>query len=333
MIERRALYALLMLGAGCAHKPLDPANVRSARMGSSAQCARHKLSDDSPFHVALAGEEKDPALRRYLEGVPDGVRRSIVATGLEPLLAATLKERSEHAQPTLSQLERRQELSTKLNALESQLSALLFEADCTGDALEDLGNELERREHQRELRSTVASLVVGAAFGVAAAVYDARDREGNGPPIVAGTGAGASAALGVAAFWPVERPVLLHHARNLLEPIAVGSDPDHIYPTFVFRLLTLPMKDGSATPREELLAQWQRELTRAVEPERREAASRLLFGDGGVYAPELMRLRQTMLDQLESNLSAITREVELLERYLLRATSDDAQLAAPTQPP
>lgn len=296
-------------------------------MGSSTQCARHELSDASPYHVALAGPVEDPALRVYLDQVPAGVRRSVLAAGLEPLLAQTLRDRG---QSSFAQLERRQELSARLGALDSQLSALLFEADCTGDALEDLGNELERQEHQRELRLTVASLVVGAAFGVAAAVYDAKDREGNGPPIVAGVGAGATALLGVAAFWPNERPVVVRHERNLLTPIARGEDPGHLYPSFVFRLLTLPMADGGPSPRDELLARWRTEIARAA-PDRA-AAEQLLFGQGGLYAESLMQLRQTMLDQLEARLNAITREVELLERYILRATSSDQTLSEPTKP-
>ncbi|HEY6880824.1 MAG TPA: hypothetical protein VI299_22525 [Polyangiales bacterium] len=330
MTERCALCALLLFAWGCARKPLDPVSVRAARTGSSAQCARHKLSDDSPYHVALAGPVEDPALRAQLAAVPRDVRRSVLATGLEPLLATMLQERAGHTETPIARLERRQELSTRLSALDSQLSALLFESDCTGDALEDLGHELERREHTRELRLTVASLVVGAVAGVAAAVYDATDREGDGPPIVAGVGAGATALLGVSAFLPNERPVVLRHERNLLAPIARGTDPDHVYPTFVFRLLTLPDDQGGPTPREALLRRWRAELEHAVEPVQRRDAEHLLYGSGGVYSPALMQLRQTMLDQLEAELSSITREVELLERYLLRATSDDESLTAPS---
>ncbi len=327
MIERWSLAALVLVG--CARKPIDATTVRSARMSSTAQCARHELSDASPYHLSLAGPVEDRELRGYLERVPAELRRSVLATGLEPLLAATLKG---HGEPTsMAQLERRQELTTRLSALDSQLTALLFESDCTGDALDDLAQELERREHQRELQMTVASLVVGAAVGVAAAVYQAKESSNVGPSIVGGTGAGLSALLGVAAFLPEQRPVHLYHPRNLLRPIVEGTNPNHIFPGFVFRLLTLPTLDGSPTPREEMLTRWRADME-ALPAEERAGAARLLFGDGGVYSPALMQLRQTMLDQLEARLNAITREVELLERYLLRATSADTSLSDPTKP-
>ncbi|MDB4990126.1 MAG: hypothetical protein JWN04_5304, partial [Myxococcaceae bacterium] len=265
----------------------------------------------------------------YLAQVPREVRRVTEATGLEPLLAETLREQARHPDSlSFDMLDQRQQISSLRGSLESQLASVLFEIDCTGDTLEDLVHEFDRAEHVRELKLTIASLVTGAVAGVVAGVWDASDREGNGPPITAAIGAGATASLGVAAFLPRPRPVYFEHLRNVLSPIVQGDDPSHIYPTFVFRLLTLPMIDGSATPAQELGQLWRKLLDQAMPHHGRAQAEALLFGKGGTYAKTLLEVRATMLDQLESRVGALYRDLELLERYLTRVTAREALIPA-----
>jgi hypothetical protein len=321
---RVALVAsVALVSVGCAASPAvqrrAAVNV-SARESSAAACVRPSLGDDSPYRLPLAGPVDDPELLRYLEDVPVEVRRILVATGLEPVVSEILRERETHPGTlTLSLLERQQVLASQLGALHSQLASVLFEVDCTGDAIEDLLHHFEQRARARELKLTIASLVVGAAAGVVAGVWDAKDREGNGPPITAAVGAGATALLGVSAFIPHEQRVTLDHERNLVSPIVRGEDSSHVYPTFVFRLLTSPVAPGQVTPRDELVKRWDDLLAQTLAPEQRAPHKQLLGGSGGVYSDDLLGLRQAMLDQLESRISALYRDLEVLQRYLARA--------------
>jgi hypothetical protein len=122
--------------------------------------------------------------------------------------------------------------------------------------------------------------------------------------------------MGLLAAAQRDRAIVLDHPRNLLRPIATGSDPDGIYPRFVFRLLTLPEEDGGATPREELKARLDAILYDAVDTEERLRAAELVYGAGGVYDRPLLDAREMMLDEVERTTGAFSRELEALSSYL-----------------
>ncbi len=319
-----AVLLLVQGVTGCASSPARPdarrAGDRALKLTSRARgaaCLRPQLGQDSPYRLPLAGPVLDPQLTPFLADVPAELRRTLLAAGLEPLLAELRREQARSDTLTLPLLAMKQELNVRLNALESQLASVLYEIDCSGDALEALLLEFGRREHERELKLTISSLVAGAIAGVVAGAWEARDGESKGPAIVAAAGAGASAALGIAAFAPHRgRSVLLNHEQNLLAPIRAGVDESHLYPTFVFRLLTLPYESGRPTPQRELLARWEAMMVRGAAADVRAARESVLYGRGGRYDEALLKLRETMFDELEQRVSALYRELELLERYL-----------------
>jgi hypothetical protein len=109
------------------------------------------------------------------------------------------------------------------------------------------------------------------------------------------------------------------HPRNLLAPVVAGVDADELYPRFVFSLLVLPAPDGESSPRERLLVRWRGLIDEVVPRSERKSAEQLLYGDGGVYSQELLALRERMYDTLETELNAQARDLELLDRFLVRA--------------
>lgn len=141
---------------------------------------------------------------------------------------------------------------------------------------------------------------------------------GNGPAALVIGGGAASAALGLAAFVPERRAVVFPHERNLLAPIVSGEDPEGLYPTFVFRMLTTPEPSHGDTQREEILEDWARILDEEIAPEQQALAERVLYGDGGLYDERLVDVRERMFDVLESHVNAVDRELELLYRYSAR---------------
>jgi len=113
--------------------------------------------------------------------------------------------------------------------------------------------------------------------------------------------------------------VLPPEARNRLTPVWLGADPDHLYPSFVFRMLTFPAAAGGRSPRDQLLETWRRKLDeQSSDAADRSAAERLLLGQGGVYDDDLLTLRADMFEGLESAVNGMTRDLELLDRSLVR---------------
>jgi len=265
------------------------------------------------YDLPLAGPVEDPELAAFLGEVPSEVRRVAQSAGVEPLLAELLRAAAsnEDGAPTPMKLE----LVMRLSSLEIQIAALLFEADCVGDQMEAVLAELERRHRRREVGLTVSSILLGAAAATAGGIWELRSSGGNGPAALVIGGGVASAALGVAAFVPERGAVVFPHERNLLVPIVSGEDPEGLYPTFVFRMLTAPDPRDGTTLRDEIIDEWARILDEEVSSQQRPRAEAVLYGDGGLYDARLVDVRERMFDVLESHVNAVDRELELLYRY------------------
>jgi hypothetical protein len=129
-------------------------------------------------------------------------------------------------------------------------------------------------------------------------------------------GAGATTALGVAALVPPKRRIVFVHEHNLLAPIEQGQDPGHIYPTFVFRMMTLPTPAGALAPRDDLMKEWREQIGDAVPAGRRETVESLLWGEGGVYDDDVLALRMRLFEELESTADSFARDIDLLAATL-----------------
>lgn len=294
------------------------ASARTVRIdeGETLDCQRP--TERFPRAVlALDGELGDPTLTAELDGVPAEIRRTARAVGLEPQLARLLQAHREgHDERSVEMVALRLQVVMRISAVEIDVDSLLFEADCTGNQLDEALRELHEREAKRVLAFTIASIAVGAAAGVATGVIDAK----GGTPAEAVGGLGisggvATAGLGVGALVPQRGRVIYPHARNLFTPIVTGEDPQSLFPAYVFRMLRAPVGDGGRTPREELLEDWDEIIDDAIPERERVIARDVLFGDGGVYDTKLIAVRERMYDALESQLNAFDRDLEQLYAY------------------
>jgi hypothetical protein len=323
-------WALAWLACACACAPvIRPTLPREALRGAvrvDPEETKECLRLGGRYDLPLDGPVEDPELAGFLTEVPPEVRRVAQGAGVEPLLAALLRAAGseEDGDPGAMKLE----LVMRLSSLEIQVASLLFEADCVGDQMEAALYELERRQRAREVGLTVSSILVGAVAATAGGIWELRSSGGNGPATLLIGGGVASAALGLSAFVPERRAVVFPHERNLLAPIVDGEDPEGLYPTFVFRMLTLPgLRDGT-TMRDEILEDWRRILDNEVKPEHQALAEGVLYGAGGIYDERLVDVREQMFDVLESHVNAVDRELELLYRYSARLV----EVNAPARP-
>jgi hypothetical protein len=303
-------------------RPADPLAVPEV---AGQRCIRAVPGPESPYHEDLAGPETDPELTGYLEALPPDARRTAVAAGIEPLVARVLREHARSGgTPTLEFLALRQELDERLGALPPQMLALEFECECAIALLDEVIAAHDELESDRQLALTIASLVAGAGTSLAAGVWDLANAHSetpaapDGPLITALAGAVLTTALGVAVLIPDPREISLAHEHNLLLPVARGEDPERIYPTFILRMLTMEAASGEPTPREELLSRWN-DLMDDAAGEERALVEELLFGPGGIYDARIARLRQSLLEELESTLDSLARHVDLLTRALAQA--------------
>jgi hypothetical protein len=283
----------------------------------AAACNRSPAGAGATYREELPGSVSDPARARVLDILPPAARRTALAAGLEPLIAdVVLARESAGDRPSVESIVLRQQLDAALASLQPQLLAVEFEVECEialmKKALDERADDSARWTRQ----ITVASLVVGAVAGLVAGAWDVSGTESNGPAIVGVVGAGATTALGVAALVPPKRRIVFVHEHNLLAPIEQGQDPGHIYPTFVFRMMTLPTPAGALAPRDDLMKEWREQIGDAVPAGRRETVESLLWGEGGVYDDDVLALRMRLFEELESTADSFARDIDLLAATL-----------------
>lgn len=309
----RLVCATACLVAACGGRQRPPQHApRAPNAEYDHACRRYAVRVSGPYHQELAGPLEHPLLDR----MPKEARRTARAAGLEPLVLAMLELEGD-TERYVELLTLRQEIFIRLTSLNAQLDAVLSEIDCTDDVIEQLIAALAERERSRELKLTLASIVVSAAAAVVAGAWEAAVDDSPGPPLIGVAGGVVGAGLGLSALFPRGHTLTYRHPHNLLRPIVRGEDPERLFPTFVRRLLAAPGAEGEASPREQLLAQFDSMLASAYPEAAREQARDVLFGDGGVYDQTLIAVREEMFDALESTLSTFARELELLTRYLV----------------
>jgi hypothetical protein len=320
-----AIVTITMMSAGCLWPAGDGHLERPGKTPSANEadfhCARATMGRDSPYRMPLAGPETDPRLAGYLTVLPPEARRTALAAGLEPLLARLLDERARVGpqQPSPQELLMQDALLARVVAFHAQVSAAAFEAGCTADMIQKVLSERAHHEQSRQVAIAVGSLVAGAVAGVVAGVWGLSDGSSKGPPITAIAGGVASSALGAVALTHEDPPLWFQHPRNRLTPLWLGGDPEHLYPSFVFRMLTFAGAGGARSPRDQLIEIWRHKIEDEVsEAPERSSAERLLQGEGGVYDDELLTLRAEMFEGLESAVNGMTRDLELLNRSLVR---------------
>jgi hypothetical protein len=319
------LLAALALGCASVVSPALPAHPPPSAVLvdplETADCMRTTAGRRGRGYTRLDEPLDDPALLAALADVPEDVRRVARAAGLERSLVALLRAETEPGE-ALDLVAVRLAVVMRISALEIELSSLLFEADCTGDQMEAVLLELDRRTRKQQLTLAIVSTAVGAVAGVGAGLWELSGTDSQGP-VVLGVGGGTlSAGLGLAALAPRRDRVVFPHERNLFQPIVTGDDPERLYPPFVFRLLNAPRVAGGPTPREQLLADWRHIIHGTIPAADRPRAEAVLYSAGGIYDGDLVDVRERMYDALESQLNAIARDFEVLYRSFSRLLGD-----------
>jgi hypothetical protein len=279
----------------------------------AASCPRSPGGEGQVHRQELPGAVADPDSLRVLAQLPPRARRTALAAGLEPLISRILLARERSGpEPSLELLGMRQQLDAQLALLQPQLLAMEFETECLLVLLREVLAAHDDARDRWSMQLAVASLVVGAAAGIGAGLWDLAGEESNGPAVVALAGGVASAALGAAALAPPRRPLVFVHEHNLLGPIERGEDPLRLYPTFVFRLLTLPTGTSEPPERDRLITAWHTLLAEHASGDELRTAEAIVWGDGGVYDADLLELHVEMLEQLETSLDAYARDIDRL---------------------
>ena len=163
-----------------------------------------------------------------------------------------------------------------------------------------------------------ASLVIGAGTGISAGVLDLAGSQSYLPAVLAVAGGILGASLGIAALAVPAREIVIEHRHNLLRPIQAGDDPEHFYPSFVFRMLNAHYPGDDTTPGVPLRADFDAAIEAYGSLHSQGQVRHILFGDGGVYSRHLLATREHLLHRLQFAVQGVARSLELLDRSLVK---------------
>jgi hypothetical protein len=285
-----------------------------------AHCARPIMPNGSPYRLPLAEPLRDPSALALLDAeLPNEARRAARAADLEPLIVSLLRRQRSGDTSSSEYLSEREELTLRIIAFDAQMVSLAFEVACTRRRIDDLLATLDAQERRRQRGLAAGSLVVGASTGTISGGWGlAGSNAVFAPALVAVAGGLITTALGAAALLVPERSVLLEHHHNLLRPVLEGDDPEHLFPSFIFRMISARYPGDVMTPRELLLAHVDSLVTEVVPRRERDHTWRVLGSDGGMYSRRQLEARAGCFHLLEQAVGGVARQLELLDRRLVR---------------
>jgi hypothetical protein len=225
-----------------------------------------------------------------------------------PLLHDTVPDEKAQRLATLERIEEARLAIARISA----------ELDCEGERADQVGNYLQEKSQSWVQGFTVASLVAGAATGIASAFLMAADTSKGSQLAVGVSGASVAGALGIGAL--VVHPRLpFSHPRNLLADVWNGPRVSTLYPPVVWAYLSRPefSNRGDQPIRAKIATRWRSFAGLEADD------VKLLFGSGGPYDEKALHVRASMLNQVKA-------EVELLNQELADAVTPDP--AAPPAP-
>ncbi|MET0285449.1 MAG: hypothetical protein ABW352_13295 [Polyangiales bacterium] len=323
---QRCALALLACLPACAGTFGGKFHPRGAHEHET-RCARAVMGRNSPYRMPLADPIADEEGLKLLEGLPPEARRTARAAGLEPVIASLMQRKAEQPPPN-DLLLRYQELALRMTAFDAQVSSLAFELGCTRERVRDMVMTLDSEESSRQLLLAASSLIIGAGTSTVAGTWDLLGKTDTEAPAWLAVGGGmVTAVLGATALLVPERVVLLEHQQNLLRPILEGKDPDHLYPSFVFRMLTARYQGDDGTPRDALMRDFEDILAHKVEHVKHARALEILGGTGSFYPREMLEAREAFLHAVELAVAGVARDLELFDRTVVRL------FATPPAPP
>ncbi|MEO8328295.1 MAG: hypothetical protein ABI618_20815 [Nitrospirota bacterium] len=214
--------------------------------------------------------------------------------------------------------ELRHDLSDRMMTTFFQVSAVANQIDCEAIRANHVANTLTEVRDQRARRYEVTAIVgdaligiVGGAFTLAAKEIAAGVAEVVGGSFATGFGLASGLAGGEHEF---------RDPQNFLRELWEAPPAPTVFPAIVWRFLNWPLLEGAEYPtkRDELIAEW-RDDGFITQPGTMDRRTTLLFGKGGIYEIEDLRVRAQMLEELKTYVNVMVQQLHLLSQEILNS--------------
>lgn len=206
------------------------------------------------------------------------------------------------------------ELLARIEEARLTIAATRAELDCAGESARQAADYLERAQERAATSLTVASIAAAAATSIVTVFLSTGQTSNWTQNSVAIGGGVVTAGLGAASL-EVSPHMRVDHPRNLLADVWFGPKESTLYPPVVWGYLTDPefSNDQREPIRAGIVARW--EQFHGVRKEDPKLVA-LLFGSGGRYDEETLRMRGSMIDQVKAEVDLMNQDIAALAARL-----------------
>jgi hypothetical protein len=282
--------------------------VRAHHVSSlQASQASATANQDAPFPLAQAADI--PFSKTSID-----TARAIGA--LPELLSLVDSQGRAGSKPSAEQtLAARQTLLGRITLTMLDVASVTGEIDCENERSGQLLDRLQKAEEQRLRSLTVTGLVLGAATAILSGGIALANPDAAAASVVNVLGGTAQAGTGFAALTYAPKGKLLHE-RNILTDLWDAKPESDMFPPAVWRFLNQVRVENAEMPLRRMLIEQWRANDRLGTPGSAEERQRiaLIFGAGGEYSVEDLRVRDALLDQLEATVKLLYQDLGLLLR-------------------
>jgi hypothetical protein len=202
------------------------------------------------------------------------------------------------------------QLLARIEEARLTIAATRAELDCAGESARQAADYLERAQERAATSLTVASIAAAAATSIVTVFLSTGQTSNWTQNSVAIGGGVVTAGLGAASLV-VNPHMRVDHPRNLLAEVWFGPKESTLYPPVVWGYLTDPefSNDQREPIRARIVARWaQFHGVRKEDPK----LVALLFGAGGTYDEETLRMRGSMIDQVKAEVDLMNQDIAAL---------------------
>ncbi|EON76869.1 hypothetical protein ADIS_2740 [Lunatimonas lonarensis] len=224
-------------------------------------------------------------------------------------MAIALNLTSELAEIVTKGIEPGQEQALKSKVMGSvlkmnlELHSLMSAIDCEEEKSEQVASFVERELRKKERNLTVAAIVTGALVGVGTGIMLAANNSGNDLPEYLGIAGGLTEVFLGLSILRLDRKVMIQHTKNILRDVYLSdSRPSYFPPAVWYYFNSQNRNEAGISLKEQLVDRWNTFNST-------DESLSLLISNGGAYSPDMLKSRSEMLDQLESQIALISKDL------------------------
>jgi hypothetical protein len=209
---------------------------------------------------------------------------------------------------------KRQHIMNRLMLVSTEVASMSAELDCEGERAAQIADFLTEKEIRRVRSFTVLSITVGAITGVITTMLQTGNGDVAAQEIIGIGGGLASAALGLSTLFS-NKSIVYHHPRNLLMDIWNDGEKTSVYPPAVWHMLKEESFSGTGETSvcQHIRDRWQHYGMLGDTTSKNFAKTQaLFFGEGGRYSQDQLRIRVSMLNQVQAEVRLMTQDLHIL---------------------